>query len=364
MSARQQKRRDPKTGKVRVRWYVDITFEHADGRVERIRKDSPIQTKRGAEQYEQQVRAALMNGTHGQSEPKPAPTFAEFAPEFMQHYAEVNNKKTEIDSKRRSLKNHLLPAFGKMRLDQIGPRDIERFKSGKLAEALSRKTVNNLLTILHKALDVAVEWGSLTVAPKVKWLRVPKQPFDFLTFEEAPRLLAGADTEWRTMILVGLRTGLRQGELLALRWEDVDLVAGRLTVNQNLAGGELTTPKNGKSREVPLGDDVLAALKAQAKRGGELVFSTEARRMFTKGQAKWPLWRACKAAGLRRIGWHVLRHTFASHLVMKGVPLKAVQELLGHATIEMTMRYAHLSPHVTKDAVRLLDGHVNVASTE
>src|SRR5712672_1495501 len=68
-----------------------------------------------------------------------------------------------------------------------------------------------------------------------------------------------------------------------------------------------------------------------------------------------PIWRACKRAGLRPISWHVLRHTFASHLVMRGVPLKAVQELMGHATIEMTMRYAHLSPDVRRSAVQLLD---------
>jgi hypothetical protein len=66
--------------------------------------------------------------------------------------------------------------------------------------------------------------------------------------------------------------------------------------------------------------------------------------MLTKGKCKWPLWRAAKGARLRRIGWHLLRHTFASHLVMRGVPLKAIQELLGHATIEMTMRYSHLAP--------------------
>ena len=71
------------------------------------------------------------------------------------------------------------------------------------------------------------------------------------------------------------------------------------------------------------------------------------------------MWRACRKAGLGKISWHILRHTFASHLVMKGVPLKAVHELMGYATIEMTLRYAHLSPEVGRGAVQLLDRHGN-----
>ncbi len=105
------------------------------------------------------------------------------------------------------------------------------------------------------------------------------------------------------------------------------------------------------SREIPLGDQ----LEAHRHHRGELVFCQPDGRMFTKGECRHPLWRACKRASLRRITWHVLRHTFASHLVMLGVPLRVVQELLGHATIEMTMRYAHLSPHVAREAVKLLD---------
>lgn len=77
--------------------------------------------------------------------------------------------------------------------------------------------------------------------------------------------------------------------------------------------------------------------------------------MLTKGATKAPLANALKRAKLRHIGWHALRHTFASHLVMRGAPIKAVQELLGHSTIEMTMRYSHLSPDARRDAVRLLD---------
>jgi integrase len=146
------------------------------------------------------------------------------------------------------------------------------------------------------------------------------------------------------MIVVGLRTGLRQGELLALRWEDVDLTAGRLLVRRSVFEGIVGTPKNGKGREVPLGEEVLRTLKAFRHLRGPLVFCAEDGRMLTKGECKHPLWRTCRRAGLRRIGWHVLRHTFASHLAMRGVALKAIQELLGHATIEMTMRYAQPVP--------------------
>ncbi len=115
------------------------------------------------------------------------------------------------------------------------------------------------------------------------------------------------------------------------------------------------TPKSGRSRELPLNDTTLAALKAHRHLRGELVFCNEDGSMLTRHQCKWPLRRAQRKAGLVSLGWHDLRHTFASHLVMRGAQLKAVQELMGHATIEMTMRYAHRSPSVKRDAVALLD---------
>lgn len=156
------------------------------------------------------------------------------------------------------------------------------------------------------------------------------------------------------MVLVASRTGLRFGELLALRWLDVDLEAGRLMVRRAVARGVVGTPKNGRSREVGLSKQPLAALRGHPRRGA-LVFSAEDGSMLPRGATKWPLWSSAKAAGLRRIGWHVLRHTFASHLVMRGAPIKTVQELMGHSTIEMTMRYAHLSPDARREAVELLD---------
>jgi integrase len=180
------------------------------------------------------------------------------------------------------LKLHLLPALGKLRLDQVGGAEIEGYKSDELREGLAAKTVNKHLIVLRRLLGLAEEWGVLERVPKVKWLKTPEPEFDFLEFAEADRLVAATEGEWRTMILVALKTGLRQGELLALRWTDVDLVAGYLMVRQSVTRGIVSTPKNGKWRKIPLAPLVLGALNAHRHLRGKLVFCAEDGRMLTK----------------------------------------------------------------------------------
>jgi integrase len=354
MTVRRRKWTDP-TGAPREAWIVDVNAIGKDGRLRRVQRVAPIQNKRAAEKLEHELREELLNADERKAAPAlEAPLLSDFAKEFIDTYATPNNKPSEVESKRMILRVHLVPAFGNLRLDQIGVAEIDGYKAKKLAAKAAQNTINNHLTVLRKMLTVAIEWDRLTVAPPIKWLKPPPPEFDFLTFDESNRLLAAAQGEWRTMITVAARTGLRLGELLGLSWTDVDLEAGRLFVRRAVARGIVGTPKNGRSREVALSQQAIAVLQAHPRRS-LLVFSDPQGKMLTKGATKAPLENALKRAGLRHIGWHALRHTFASHLVMRGAPTKAVQELLGHSTIEMTMRYSHLSPDARRDAVRLLD---------
>src|SRR5262249_37485515 len=136
-------------------------------------------------------------------------------------YAVARNKPSEVGSKRQIMKDHLDPFFGEMKLDKIGAREIDRYVASKLETQLAPKTINNTLIVLRKLLVTAKDWKRIATVPTVKLLKVPKPEFDFLAFDEATRLVEAADQEWHAMILLGLRAGLRQGELLALRWDDV-----------------------------------------------------------------------------------------------------------------------------------------------
>jgi len=128
-------------------------------------------------------------------------------------------------------------------------------------------------------------------------------------------------------------------------------------VRQATWQGHVGTPKSGREREIPIADDLLASLKVHRHLRGELVFCREGGRPLDHNRMQHILWRAARRAGLRRVGWHALRHTFASHLVILGRSLKEVQELLGHSSITMTMRYAHLAPQMKVDAVNALAQH-------
>jgi len=334
--------------RIKGAWWVDFRLDR-----KRVRKKSPINTKRGAEVFEKQLREELVLGK--ESPKREIPTFREHARDWVDTYVVVNNKPSEVASKRKILNHHLLPFFGKMRLDDITKRTIDRFKGAQLKRGLKRKTINNQLTVLRRSLVLAVEWEIIAAVPPIQWFRAPKPDFDFFTQEESERLLEAASPEHRAMLTTALKTGVRRGELLALRWEDIDFRASKLTVRRALSLNVLSTPKSGRSRSIPMSPQLKEVLRAHRHKHGPWVFCDDDGDRFTANQVRRTVPDACKAAGLRELNWHALRHSFASQLAIAGVPLKVIQELLGHASIEMTMRYAHLAESALQGAVTVLD---------
>ncbi len=347
--------RDPRNKK---RWRYRTRVTMPDGNVERISGSAPRanNTKAAAVRMERLHVERALSGLLGREArtKREAPFYREWAETFFA-LTKAKNKPSTVATRESVLRVHLVPRFGAYRLNEINYGAVQDFAVSQVNRGLAKKSVNNHLSILRTSLTVAKKRGLISSVPEIEWLDTPPPEFDFLDFGEADRLIAGADGEWGVALLLVVRTGLRLGELRALRWEDVDQVKGVVHVRQSVSRGQITSPKSNRMRSVPLSKATLAALKEHRHLRGPYVFCTMSGRMFTRNETKHPLRRARTRAGLRHLGWHVLRHTFASHLVIRGVPLKAVQELMGHATIEMTMRYAHLSPGVTARAVQVLD---------
>jgi integrase len=285
------------------------------------------------------------------------PTFREFGHEFLETYAAVHNKPSEQFNKRAMLRAHLLPRLGHLRIDRIGMREVEALKAALLQRGLAAKSVNNIVALLGRMLRYAVEVGVLGVAPRTRLLRVPQQPFDFLAFAEYARLLdaARAEPEGYAAILFAGDTGARMGELLALTWDDVDLKAGTVRISRSDWMGQVTGTKTGRVRTVPLTQRLRKALAAHRHLRGPRVFSRDDGAPWTKEVLRALLPRVCRAAGLRRMRWHSLRHTFASHLAMTGAHPREIQELGGWSTLGMVERYTHLTPARLRGAVERLE---------
>ena len=336
-------------------WRLDIVIRRG-GKAVRIKKAAKgARNKSEAMEMERQLRRQL----EMRSDPSAkAPLFAEFAEDFLEKYARANNKHSEYESKKQILEQHLVPWFSGLRMDEVGDEDVEAYKAAKLKLGLSEKTVNNHGAVFSRMYRIALDWKRVSFVPRWKPLKLPALEFDFLTFEEAKQLTA-ACTGWLTfLVAVALNTGLRAGELLGLRRGDV--YADKIVVRYSMVRGRVTTPKSHKPREIPLNNRaqqalLLACALRQATAPDPVFFDVADGDMLTYRMIQRPLAAACKRAGLRKIGWHVLRHTFASHLAMLGVPIITIQQLLGHSSLNMTMRYAHLSPVAKVEAVQKLD---------
>ena len=368
MSVRCRTYRDPKTGAVATRWMIDIQLP--DGK--RVREICPVQRKREAERYEQKRRIELFGSPPtpvptqtAQPAPAPSPvepekevpTFAAFATIFMATYAKANNKPSEQASKQSILDNYLLPRFRARRLDSFKVLDIDQLKAQMLDDEFSRKTINNAMAVWAKLLHYAQDQELIAKTPRFKFLKIREEKFDFFDFDELERLVVAAKDEpdRRAMILLGAEAGLRMGEMLALTQDCIDYRSGNVTIWENDWHGQVGSTKGGERRTVPMTPRLRSALQAIRHLRGDLVLCSEDGSRWTKHMVRAALRTICKRAGLRVVGAHVLRHTFCSHLAMRGAAPKAIQELAGHKSLKVTLRYMHLTETALRETMRLLE---------
>ncbi len=285
-------------------------------------------------------------------------TLDEFRPRFLDGHARANRQKPSgIAAKALILRVHLGPALGHKKLDTITNEDVQHLKFRLRGKA--PKTVNNILTVLNVLLKKAVEWTEIERMPcSIRLVPVPKGATSFYDFDHYERLVEGAQaTDGRAYLLVLLsgEAGLRSGEMVALEWGDVDLPKRQLCVQRSAWKGQVTAPKGGRLRYVPMTLRLAAALKAHRHLRGPRVLCQDDRQPLTEKLVQTWLLRAARRAGLTNNGPHMLRHTFCSHLAMRGAPARAIQELAGHKDLSTSQRYMHLTPAALESAIRLLD---------
>jgi integrase len=343
-------------------WEVDITLRFPDGSRYRERIRVSHSSRSAAQRWGQDRERHLLQ--HGlPTAKKEVPTFEQFAPRFIDGHARANrHKPSGIAATESIVKWHLLPALGLKPLDTITNEQVQKLKLAMAKRA--PKTVNNVLTVLSTLLKKAVEWGELDKLPcTIKLLANPKKTMGFHDFDEYERLLLVAlrrSPDTYLMVLLGGDAGLRLGEIVALEWKDIDLRMRQINIQRSDWCGQVTVPKGGRSRRLPMTERLTRALKATRHLRSDRVLCLPDGTASTRARVIKAIRGAQRVAGLPQAGVHVLRHTFCSHLAMKGAPARAIQELAGHADLSTTQRYMHLSPAATDDAIRLLDTRADV----
>jgi integrase len=336
---------------------VDITVRLPSGELFRERRVAPVSGRANARRWgEERARHLAL---HGPLIKKEVPTLEEFKPRFMKNHCQANrHKPSGIEGKESVFRRTLLPLLGKKKLDRICQEDISRLKR----EMSSKKpaTVNNALTVLSQALKCAVEWGVIGAMPmRIKLLKVQSTVPPFYDFDEYRWLVEAARKiapKVYLLVLLGGDAGFRRGEVIALEQTDCDVRRGLLSVRRSEWKGAVTETKGMETRVVPMTPRLRAALiENQHLVGERALYSPTMEQVTAKVILKW-MTRAQRQARLKATGgFHLLRHTFCSHLAMRGAPAIAIQKLAGHKNLQTTLRYMHLAPGETHRAIQLLE---------
>jgi integrase len=316
---------------------------------ERGRPPSGYFTKRSAEEWLRDVLEEARRGTLP-GLVKTDVTFAQAAEEWLRYVEHDRGRKpSTIAGYRALLRSQLLPTFGELAIESITTPMIEAWISGVDRSPATR---TKALVLMHGVFKRARKVYGLPTNPAAEVEKPPARQsgdIDVFSPEEVMALVRIAASEQDAAVyLTAAFTGLRRGELLALRWRDVDFSGQVIRVRASYAEGALTTPKSGKVRSVPMAPDVAEALAKLGQRENwtgddDLVFVGQAGSYLDGRALRRRYDAALKRAGLRKLRFHDLRHTFGTRMIAKA-DIRRVQEWMGHADIQTTMKYLHYAP--------------------
>ena len=352
-----------------ARWWEETIDEQ--GKSVRVRRSEILGKVAEIKSYRQAAnllnqRMQRINGDH--HSPQATRRFVDFVRADWEPVILPTMKYATQKSYAYFLRVHLIPALGDYLLRDISREPVQTMLNAKLAAGLAWETVHHLQCALSKILGTALEWGYIEANP-VRMTRLPRRRRSYakavLTPEQLRLLVARLPEPSRSLVFLLMLTGLRIGELLALRWRNVDLTSGLVRVEETVYEGHFDEPKSRHSvRLIPLGPIAVAMLAGRRRQlladPSSLVFSSRTggtldRRTLLSRQLK----PAAKAVGLDNVTWHLLRHSNATLHDSIGTPLGTVQALLGHSSSEITRQvYLHSLAADRRTAAEKLEAHL------
>jgi integrase len=350
-----------------ARWREDVLLD--EGKVGRLHRTvvlgsvADLPTRKEARVRLDEYLRPVNQGT---SRPEASMAFGTFADSQWRTLVLPTLKLSTQHGYRNVLRKHLLPYWRDWRLRDIGRLDIQQWVAEKFRRQHGWQTVRNAWVLLSSILETAVEYGYLSLNP-ARGVKFPQKDL-----KEAPALIAGddfakllkrVDEPYRTMVSLIAATGLRIGELLALRWRALNLEIGTLAVRESVFEGKFQPPKTQKAlRTIPLGPHTIEALRTHRQQAArtapdDLLFGNRKGGPLRESKLlTHVLQPAAEAAGLGRVTWHQFRHIHSSLLNDLRVPVKIAQEQLGHASISTTLNiYTHVVDASHRKAIEALE---------
>lgn len=327
--------------KRRGKWHIGYRPEGANGPY--IRRVMP--DERTARRIAKKIEVEVMEGVYLDRRKVSRISFEAAARQYLDLSARTKRSHQRDQTCHRAL---LRTVFSGCRLSDVTVRQIEDHIAARLDDGVSAQTINHELQFLRNVFRKSIDWGEAHANPAaaVKKLPVRSTRVRYLSYEGEARLLSECSPHLRPMVALAIETGLREGEVLGLTWDDVDLVEGLLHIED---------AKGGKRRDVPLSARATATLRSLPRH-------IRSPYVFHKKYTGKPYGRVDKGmraatgrAKLKDVVFHTLRHTFASRMIMEGASERALMDICGWSSYAMVQRYTHLSPRHRKNAVAALD---------